>query len=228
MDLHVKVLAAFHLILGVLGLMGSLLVVLVSGGLAGIINMAAIDDPNAFLAVPVVGLLGGILVMLILTLSVPGIIAGVGLLKRRPWARILTIVLSVLNLVIIPFGTLLGIYGLWVLLSQNTAPLFGVASTIAPVAPPTPRRPCRDRGPLRTSRHRHGRAHTRVLGSCGWAPAAAQACSKAAPTFARCMVGQTASLRRVRRSPGEGGQGSRGARHPTRGRRSSVGRAADS
>ena len=137
MDLHVKVLATFHLILGVLGLMGSLLVVLVSGGLAGIINMAAIDDPNAFLAVPVVGLLGGILVMLILTLSVPGIIAGVGLLKRRPWARILTIVLSVLNLVIIPFGTLLGIYGLWVLLSRNTAPLFGVPPIAAPVAPPT-------------------------------------------------------------------------------------------
>ena len=137
MDLHVKVLAAFHLILGVLGLMGSLMVVLIFGGLAGIINMAAIDDPNAFLAVPVVGLVGSILVMLSFTLSVPGIIAGVGLLKCRPWARILTIVLSVLNLIIIPFGTVLGIYGLWVLLSRNTAPLFGVTPAAAPVAPPT-------------------------------------------------------------------------------------------
>ena len=72
-----------------------------------------------------------------LTLSVPSIIAGVGLLKRRSWARILTIVLSVLNLINIPFGTLLGIYGLWVLLSQNTAPLFGAPATAAPVAPPT-------------------------------------------------------------------------------------------
>ena len=137
MELHVKVLAAFHLILGVLGLMGSLMVVLVFGGLAGIINMAAIDDPNAFLVAPVVGLVGSILVMLIFTLSVPGIIAGIGLLKCRPWARILTIVLSVLNLIIIPFGTLLGIYGLWVLLSQNTAPLFGVT----PVAAPSPAQP---------------------------------------------------------------------------------------
>ncbi len=137
MELHVKVLATFHFILGVLGLMGSLLVVLVFGGLAGIINMAAIDDPNAFLAVPIVGLIGGLLVVVIFTLSVPGIIAGVGLLKRRPWARILTIVLSVLNLIIIPFGTLLGIYGLWVLLSRNTAPIFGVTPTAAPVAPPT-------------------------------------------------------------------------------------------
>ena len=138
MDLHVKVLAAFHLILGVLGLMGSLMVVLIFGGLAGIINMAAIDDPNAFLAVPVVGLVGGILVMLIFTLSVPGIIAGIGLLKRRPWARILTIVLSALNLIIIPFGTLLGIYGLWVLFSQETARLFGATPSTAPDVLPTP------------------------------------------------------------------------------------------
>ena len=137
MEQHVKVLAAFHLVLGVLGLMGSLMVALAFGGTAGIISMAAPDDPNAWLAVPVVGLVGSMLVMLIFTLSVPGIIAGVGLLKRRPWARIITIVLSVLNLINIPFGTLLGIYGLWVLLSRNTAPLFGVTPVAAPVAPPT-------------------------------------------------------------------------------------------
>ena len=140
MELHVKVLAAFHLVFGVLGLMGSLLVALVFGGAAGIINMAAIDDPDALLAVPVVGLVGSILAILIFTLSVPGIIAGVGLLKCRPWARILTIVLSVLNLVVVPFGTLLGIYGLWVLLSRNTAPLFGVTpvATPSPAPPPPP------------------------------------------------------------------------------------------
>ena len=136
MDLHVKVLAAFHLILGVLGLMGSLIVVLIFGGAAGIISMTAPNDPDALLAVPIVGLVGSILVVLIFTLSVPGIISGVGLLKRRPWARILAIVLSVMNLIIVPFGTVLGIYGLWVLLSQNTAPLFDAPPAAAPIAPP--------------------------------------------------------------------------------------------
>jgi uncharacterized membrane protein len=137
MDLQVKVLAAFHLVLGVLGLMGSLMVILIFGGVAGIINMTATDNPDAVLAVPIVGLVGGLLVAAIFTLSAPGIIAGLGLLKRRPWARILTIVLSVLHLMIIPFGTILGIYGLWVLLSKNTAPLFSVTPATAPVAPPT-------------------------------------------------------------------------------------------
>ena len=137
MELQIKILAVFHIIFGVLGVMGSLVVALLFGGAAGIVNMAVIDDPNAFLAVPVLGPVGGILVVSIFTLSLPGIIAGIGLLRHRPWARILTIVLSVLNLIVIPIGTLLGIYGLWVLLSRNTAPLFGVTPAVTPAAPTT-------------------------------------------------------------------------------------------
>ena len=138
MELHVKVIAAFHLIVGILGLMGLLMVALMFGGAASIINMAATDDPDALVAVSIVGLVGGMLMMLIFTLAVPSIVAGIGLLKRRPWARVLTIVLSVLDLVIIPFGTLLGIYGLWVLLAKDTARLFGATPVDAPVAAAPP------------------------------------------------------------------------------------------
>ena len=49
---------------------------------------------------------------------------GLGLLSYRPWARILTLVLSVFLLIHIPFGTALGFYGFWVLLSKETLPLF--------------------------------------------------------------------------------------------------------
>ena len=139
MDLHVKVVAAFHIVLGILGVMGSLMVALMFGGAAGIIRMAAPDEPEALVAVPIVGLVGGMLVLVIFTLAVPSIIAGIGLLKRRPWARILTIVLSVLDLILIPVGTLLGIYGLWVLLAEDTARLFGTMpiDTPDPALPPT-------------------------------------------------------------------------------------------
>jgi hypothetical protein len=57
-------------------------------------------------------------------LSLPGLIAGVGLLNLRPWARTLAIVLSALNLLHVPFGTALGIYGLWVLLQEETERIF--------------------------------------------------------------------------------------------------------
>jgi zinc-ribbon domain len=39
-----------------------------------------------------------------------------GLFERRPWARILAIILGFLALLRFPFGTALGIYTLWVLL----------------------------------------------------------------------------------------------------------------
>ena len=47
--------------------------------------------------------------------GVIGIIPGWGLLVRRPWARMLTIVLGCFNLIDLPFGTTLGAYTLWVL-----------------------------------------------------------------------------------------------------------------
>jgi hypothetical protein len=62
--------------------------------------------------------------IVVLVFSLPGLIAGVGLLSFRPWARILTIVISVLELPAFPFHTALGVYGLWVLLSVEGTALF--------------------------------------------------------------------------------------------------------
>ena len=56
MGLHVKVLAVFHIALGLLGLMGSIVVLLMFGGAAGIVGLAATEDPDAWIAVPIVGL----------------------------------------------------------------------------------------------------------------------------------------------------------------------------
>ena len=52
--------------------------------------------------------------------GIVGIIAGWGLLDRQPWARMLAIVLGCLNLLNLPFGTVLGIYTLWVLLPAES------------------------------------------------------------------------------------------------------------
>ena len=49
-----------------------------------------------------------------------GVVAGWGLLERRPWARMLAIVLGCFNLVDMPFGTALGIYTMWVLLPAKS------------------------------------------------------------------------------------------------------------
>jgi len=71
-------------------------------------------------------LLPGILPLLLsivagtlLILAVGGICIGVGLMQRRPWARVAAIILGVLALFHPPFGTALGIYTLWVLLADE-------------------------------------------------------------------------------------------------------------
>ena len=124
METHVKVLGILFVVLGVLGLIGVLVIGLIFGGTAGIVSMAA-DDPEAkAIAVPVLGTVGLVIGGLILVLSLPDILAGIGLLERRPWARILALVLSVLGLLNFPFGTAVGAYGLWVLFNPETEALF--------------------------------------------------------------------------------------------------------
>ena len=131
MDTHVKVLGVLHVAMGALGLIGALLLVLVFGGVAGII--AADGDPDAAVAVPIIGLTGTALVACVVALSLPGVIVGIGLLQLRSWARIGGLVLSILDLIWIPFGTILGVYGLWVLLSRDTERAFkGTAAAPIP------------------------------------------------------------------------------------------------
>ena len=79
---------------------------------------------EAWVAMPIVGGVGIFVAGAAALFSIPSLIAGVGLLSFRPWARMLTLVLSALLLIQIPFGTALGFYGFWVLLSREGAMLF--------------------------------------------------------------------------------------------------------
>ena len=55
--------------------------------------------------------------------AVPGLIGGIGLLKRRSWARILVLFFAIINISFPPIGTALGVYTLWVLLKKESARL---------------------------------------------------------------------------------------------------------
>lgn len=60
----------------------------------------------------------------IVLFSIPGLIAGYGLIKRYSWARPFAIVMAALNLVTFPLGTVIGVYSLWVLFTDDARPLF--------------------------------------------------------------------------------------------------------
>jgi hypothetical protein len=129
MDTHVKVLGVLYIALSALGLILALFLMVGVGTAAGLIGAAAEPD-EAALAIPIIGIAGTAVIALLLVLCLPGLLAGFGLLKYRPWARILTLVLSVLNLINIPIGTILGVYGLWVLFNKDTERLFTEPSPV--------------------------------------------------------------------------------------------------
>jgi hypothetical protein len=134
MQQHVKILAILHIVLGGLGVLAALIVMAVFGGIAGIMHMAGGDDagPGALtLPAGLLGLIGAVLMMVVLVISAPGLIAGIGLLSFQPWARILTIVISALELPGFPIHTALGVYGLWVLLSNEGTALFRPMTGVA-------------------------------------------------------------------------------------------------
>ena len=128
MSSHVRVLAILQIVYSSLGLLLGIVVFLLFGGIAALVGVnSSLDD--SMVAVPVLAVIGGIASSVIIVLSLPRLIAGIGLLKHQNWGRILTMVVSVIGLVDFPLGTALGAYGLWVLMHRDTSPLFQPMAT---------------------------------------------------------------------------------------------------
>lgn len=133
---HVKIVAILNIVLGSLGALAGLGILVAAGGLASFIA-AQVDSADAAEAAPIVAAIGLALAIFLFALALPSIIGGWGLLGFRPWARILMIVISALELLHVPIGTALGVYGLWVLLSDQTRVLFETRGRY-PLPPPGP------------------------------------------------------------------------------------------
>ncbi len=116
MEKHVTILGALYIAHSAMGLLAGLIVfVSVAGGglLSGDLESIAITST-------VGAIIGGFLTLV----SLPGLIGGIGLLKMRSWSRVLVLVISFLNLLAIPFGTAVAIYGIWALTKEECAALF--------------------------------------------------------------------------------------------------------
>jgi len=79
------------------------------------------QDEEAFFALSIVA---SVIATLFVITCIPGIIGGIGLLKRKNWARILILIVAAIDLLDIPFGTALGVYSFWVLLQDESAQVF--------------------------------------------------------------------------------------------------------
>lgn len=120
MEKHITLAGTLHIVMGSLTALTSLILFTLLVG-AGILS----GEDEAVLVLSIVAaFISGFLVLR----AIPEIIGGIGLLKHRPWARILTLVVSCFQLVEIPLGTALGGYSLWVLLNDETVAIFDKSS----------------------------------------------------------------------------------------------------
>jgi len=123
---HLTIVAALNIGFSALGVLIAIIIfVAVVGG--GILS----GDPEAM---TITAIVGTSIAGLFMFLSIPGIIAGIGLLKRKPWARILALIIACIDLIFIPIGTIIGAYGIWVLVHDDTVKLFEGAKGVAPGA----------------------------------------------------------------------------------------------
>ena len=120
---HIRIAALLTLASGVIALLPAILVVLIAAGFltAGAFGMGAGSGSEGPFPGLMVGGIMGLVAIVLAVVSIPAIIAGFGLMARKPWARVLTILLGIINLFGFPIGTMLGAYQLWVLaVNQET------------------------------------------------------------------------------------------------------------
>jgi hypothetical protein len=116
MEQHITILGVLHIAWGALGVLTAMIVfIAVVGG--GVLS----GDPEAL---AITSLVGTSIATFLFIPSLPGLIGGIGIFKYRQWARITLLVVGFVNLIIVPFGTILGIYTIWVLMNIEVKEMF--------------------------------------------------------------------------------------------------------
>jgi hypothetical protein len=117
MNKHIDVISVLWIVSGALGILFAFLFFWFFYGVSFISDV----DWQASQILRVVGTWGS---GIIAFFSIPEIIAGVGLIKRKEWGRILALVVSFFNLVWFPLGTALGVYSIIILLNDESVKIF--------------------------------------------------------------------------------------------------------
>jgi|SRR6185369_226639 len=113
---HVTILGWLHIALAALAILVGLCLFLLFGGI-GLAQHERGDQA-------IMGVIGAGVAAFLFLISVPGLLAGYGLLKQKRWGRILAIIVGALHLASFPVGTALGVYTFVILLTPEAEALF--------------------------------------------------------------------------------------------------------
>ena len=122
---HIDTVAWIHIATGAMGVLAALAV----GGVIGGLGLFSGDAASA----GIIALIGAFVAVLFALLSVPALVGGWGLLRRKSWARMLVLIVSFLSLPGFPIGTLIGGYSIWVLMSDESRQILSGGNSYPPL-----------------------------------------------------------------------------------------------
>lgn len=121
---HVIAVGIVRIGLGLIALTGILIAWLVFDFGFGFLEGLLQDEEVPAIAMSIIKFLVGMAISISGSISLLGILGGIGLLTFQGWGRVLTIIVSAISCLNIPFGTLIGVYSIWVLVQDETKVLF--------------------------------------------------------------------------------------------------------
>lgn len=121
MEKHINVVAALQIGLSIFNLVIAFLIFTILKLVIGFI-----DDQNGEFVLSVIA---NVIAIIFIIVSIPGLLAGFGLYKRQEWARILTMIISAIEIFNFPFGTAIGIYSIWALIQPENVAAFSTTGS---------------------------------------------------------------------------------------------------
>ena len=124
MPSHVDFVGVLFIVWGLLTTLIGLSTLALGAAAAALMTSSARDSGGSGLAAGLTAAVFTTLAILAIIWGSAHVVVGVPLRRRRPWARMLALMLGSVDLLLLPYGTALGIYALWVLLSEHGKAVF--------------------------------------------------------------------------------------------------------
>jgi len=113
LDGHKKVLGILYVISAVL----TITVMLLLKAILSIVFSIALDkaDPDDRMIIDIIlSLVQFLPYLIVIFISIPTLIAGIGLLTRQRWAPLFALIMGCFKLFSFPIGTAIGVYAIWI------------------------------------------------------------------------------------------------------------------
>lgn len=127
---HIAIIGWINIVLGAFGLFGMIVLLIIAAVIGSTSvwtdmqrELQAEGLSPEMVGAVMIGVLALFLVILA-AMTLMQIMAGIGLLKLRPWGRILAIIIGILALPSFPLGTALGVYTMVILFDEKAKKLF--------------------------------------------------------------------------------------------------------